>query len=292
MPILVATDFSDDSDRAVADAARFAAVRNTPLTILHSLEDLAHGASWRPAVPREMREEYAGRARDRMQTQFEEGTTAPERPSEVNYHVEFERAAEGITRALEDGDFELVVLGATGKNAVEDLLLGSTPDEIARRSEVPVMVVPGDAASPPYERILAPVDFTDCSENSLRHAASLARENDADLHIVHAYTFASATEAGPYPSSYPSQMIENLEELRAEQFDQLLDAVDLEGITWERREIVGIPNRVIVDAVHDVGAELVVMGTHGRRGFERLFLGSTASKVLRNMPCTVLTVRS
>lgn len=59
----------------------------------------------------------------------------------------------------------------------------------------------------------------------------------------------------------------------------------------ERTVIKGIPHEEIVEFARENGVDLIVMGTHGRRGLDRVFFGDTASRVVRKAPCPVLTVR-
>lgn len=292
MTILAATDFSDDAKSAIGTAASLACERDTSLTLLHCLEPPDGGSIPEPEADREMRAELRENARDRLEALLEEAVPQSTRPNSVDYRVEFAHAAEGICEVLGTDGYELAVLGATGRNRVANFFLGSTPEEVVRRTDVPVTVVPADAAGPPYDQIVAPIDFTTCSEMSLRHAAVLARRHGADLCIVHAYNMPSAAEASPIPSTAPSETFEALRKRRKRHFKELVDQIDLEGVDWSKRRRPGAPHNVIVDAVDELDADLVVMGTHGRRGFERFFLGSTATKVLRLMPCTIRTIRT
>lgn len=104
-----------------------------------------------------------------------------------------------------------------------------------------------------------------------------------------------AMPAQPDPADLPLPNVashEKLDAFRSRQLEDFLADVSFEGLDWDIREREGMPFEVIVESVRDLQADLVVMGTHGRSGLERLFLGSTADKVLRRMPASVLTVRT
>ena len=88
------------------------------------------------------------------------------------------------------------------------------------------------------------------------------------------------------------ERIEEIERQREKQFEEFVGEFDLDDLAVQRHLHVGAPHAAVVEIVREHDADLVVMGTHGRRGFQKFFLGSTASKVLRRMPCAVMTVRT
>jgi nucleotide-binding universal stress UspA family protein len=135
--------------------------------------------------------------------------------------------------------------------------------------------------------ILVPVDFSDAAQPALNYAESLARQTGASLHLIHVLEFPLLRP------DYP-QMPLDLSELRARINRDLgaIQAGQLRGIrsTAEIRE--GLPFQAIVDAATDVGADLIVMATHGRTGLQHILLGSTAERVVRHADCPVLVIRS
>lgn len=292
MSILVTTDFSENSAVALRTAARLARARDVPLTVLYCVEAAADEHRWYPEDPIETPEAYGRGAMERLESFLDEHLPEEKRPDVLEAELELDHAADGIATFLERGDFDLVAMGATGRNRVTNFLLGSTPEEVARRSEVPVLVVPPDADdTSPWKRILAPVDFSECSRTSLDYAIEMAREHDAELHVMHAFFAPAGVEASSIPAMAPPEAREALEEEHAKRFQHLLDETDLQGVDWERHDVFDLPHRAIVETVDSVGADLLVMGTHGRRGMGKLLLGSTANKVLRQMPCSIVTLR-
>jgi len=290
-PILAATDLSENARPALRTASKLAKGRDVPLTVLYCMEWVADLPTWHAAIS-DQQDDYREEGRRELEAEFEEAVPADNQPPTVELEVALEFPEEYISEELARADYGLVAIGATGLNRVANFFLGSVPEEIVRRSAAPVMVVPhDDEPDGPFENIVAPVDFSRCSRKSLAHAAGLARESDASLTVVHADSVAADTQSVPMSAAPEAVPVEEIQEERSEQFEKFLEEAHLEGLDWESRQQVGSPLDVISDTVEDIGADLVVMGTHGRRGLERLFLGSTATKVLRRMPCAVVTVR-
>lgn len=133
------------------------------------------------------------------------------------------------------------------------------------------------------QRILFPTDFSDGAARAFPQAAALAEWHDAELHIVHV-----GGETTDDQESLPVGM-ETLESwLTQPGSDQ---TPSLEAITIVQKEIeAASPAEQLVEYVASREIDLVVMGTHGRRGVRRMLLGSVTEEVVRKAPCPVLTV--
>ncbi len=138
----------------------------------------------------------------------------------------------------------------------------------------------------PFRNILCPVDFDDNSLEALDVAANVARQNDGIVFVLHVVPMMAA----PTGMSAYVEMYKGLEETAR---DKLKDIAHrrLTGLKYELLTDTGSPAAIILRTEKSAGADLVVMATHGRRGFSRFFLGSVAELVLRESICPVLTVR-
>ena len=142
-----------------------------------------------------------------------------------------------------------------------------------------------------FRRILCPIDLSESSGRSLAHAAGLARWYEARLTVLHVVpTFdpvqvRSGDLSDPVRIVYPTPR----EEVIA---DMMRLAIDEAGVAPDATFAAesGDPATTIVDQALAMPADLLVMGTHGHRGFKRLLLGSVTESVLREAPCPVLTV--
>jgi len=137
--------------------------------------------------------------------------------------------------------------------------------------------------------ILVPTDFSEHADRALAYAVNLAAQLDATIHLVHVITL-SVTGLPELGVEYDVMMMEAARKRAQEALDartgQYRDRVSLAPTRIE----VGDAREVIDLVAARIDADLIVMGTHGRRGFRRLVLGSVAESVVRSAPCPVLTV--
>jgi nucleotide-binding universal stress UspA family protein len=141
-------------------------------------------------------------------------------------------------------------------------------------------------------KILYPTDFSPCASHALPHALDLAERHRAELHLLHAIVLH---EGDPANAAHQLPNIEELYRTLEEQTEAQLRAISDEysGGALEIKHAL-VRSISAAGATLDYAAEsdidLVVMGTHGRRGLKRLLLGSVAEEVVRLAPCPVLTV--
>src|SRR5262249_33507746 len=139
----------------------------------------------------------------------------------------------------------------------------------------------------PYRRILCPVDFDDNSMCALETAASMAREHDGTVFVLHVVPMLIPPTGMPiYVDLYKGQ------EQTAKEKLQEITRRRLSAIKYDLITRLGEPAQQILGCQRKVDADVLIMATHGRRGFSRFFLGSVAEMVLREAPCPVLTVKS
>ncbi len=142
-----------------------------------------------------------------------------------------------------------------------------------------------------FKKILCPIDFSPGSDRAMRVAVRLAERSSAELVIAHAFHIPPLVFAGEAP--FPADMIERMQEDAQRSLAAAAkEATRLGAQRLTSRLLTGLPWDQIVEAVRsDATVDLVVMGTQGRTGLSRVFLGSVAEKVVRLAPCSVLTVR-
>ena len=133
--------------------------------------------------------------------------------------------------------------------------------------------------------ILHPTDFSDLSKNAFRVACSLARDHRARLVVLHVISDLAAKEV-VWDIIEPLQKYHDRLEQKLHEF-----ATPDPQIPLEFRLEQGNPTRQIVQVARELPADMIVMGSHGRTGINRLLLGSVAEDVQRKAPCGVLTIK-
>lgn len=295
--ILLATDFSPCASRAFDYALRFATACSAHVDLLHAVE-----------FPPGLDPEYAINAvyLERLRLEVDRQLDALVRQaagqgitSEGSQVVGL--AGQAIVKKAKEADVDLVVVGTHGRTGLAHLLLGSTAERVIRTSPCPVLAVRGpyeeqadDSVAPSgaqirINAILAPVDFSDCSLEASEYAAAVTRQFHAALTVLH--VLEPVSFGLDFTLSHGDKIRENKGRCQAK-VDELAETLRGEGIKAEPALRGGLPADSIVSAAAESGADLIVMGTHGRRGLAHFASGSVAEAVLRRSPCPVLTVKS
>jgi nucleotide-binding universal stress UspA family protein len=136
-----------------------------------------------------------------------------------------------------------------------------------------------------YDQILLPTDGSDAAEAAVDHATRLARAFDAPTHVL------SVVEPIPAAETDAALVQERLREGADRAIDRAVDRLDAAGVETERSVRDGSAHRAILREADAVGADLIVMGTHGRTGVGRVLLGSVTERVVRRADAPVLSVR-
>jgi nucleotide-binding universal stress UspA family protein len=273
--VLAATDLSGESTWAVVRAARLRFAPGGALTILHVL---------RP-------EDDAQVEASARRTLEEIGRAGAERGPRVTSAVARGHPATEILRRARAERAELVVLGRHGEGLVRRVL-GSTTAQVVRHGEAPALVV-ATGPEAPYRRLLAASDRSDAAGRALGLAVRLLNPGTRAAAAVH------VGEPGLTRSSALAG-VDGLAFRRAEEGREAESRSALErwlaeqggaGIAWDLVFRRGAPAEEILGEAERQGADLVALGTHGRTGLARAFLGSVAEAVLRRAPCDVLLAR-
>ena len=142
-------------------------------------------------------------------------------------------------------------------------------------------------------QILFPTDFSRCAEEAFEHALLWAREFGAKLHLVHARVHGDDDVDDPvhhFPD--PEELKQRLADTSRVELKRLKESRPVGDVDIEIAQPRGIaPAPVILEYAADQDIDVIVLGTHGRRGLRHLVLGSVATEVVRRSPCPVITVR-
>ena len=144
------------------------------------------------------------------------------------------------------------------------------------------------------KRMLVPVDFSTASRNALSLALDLAREIGAEVHVMHVleHPLYMVPDLTVTVSGSPSEAyVAYARKQAAHLMQELLASFKETGVRVTHEIVPGEPERKILSSAGEGSFDLIVMGTHGKKGLKHLLLGSVAEWVVRNAPCPVLTTR-
>ena len=138
-----------------------------------------------------------------------------------------------------------------------------------------------------YRIIVIATDFSEASLLAMETGFTLAQDSEAEVHLLHVLN----PPVGMDPMGTVTPSIPDLEEAAKSQLENLVPENTPEGVIIHPVLLRGSPPKAIATFARKKAADLIVVGTHGRTGLGRLFMGSTAEALLRQAPCHVMVVK-
>ena len=289
--ILVPTDFSATSDEALAFAKTLAGRFGASLHLVHAFEDpftaAAFAAEAYSTVPLSLRDDLLREAQQRLAERLPED-------QKVLFNGTTEIVTGTPTRTIVDYaatlGADLIVMGTHGRSGMAHLLLGSVAERVVRLAAAPVLTIRQPAG--PVKRVLVPTDFSATADAALDYASLVAERFGASIQLLHVLDDPFVSEgltAEAYISEAPvlrSALLRDAQSRLAHR-----SAAQKGGIPIEGEVLFGYGAKTIAEYSRTRGADIIVMGTHGRTGIAHAMLGSVAERLVRIAPCPVLTVR-
>ena len=291
--IVVATDFSDFSGRAVQRAARIAQQHGAELHLLHVVRPLDLYPSLTLAPDRLGQDPLSQQdqiLKEAEHTRLDE--LASELASQFGIRTQsatrLGRAHTEIAAYAQDVSADLLVAGSRGENTLMDLFLGSTASRLLRLASCPVLIV-RNPSDEPYRQVLAAVDFSPVSASVVTHALDLARGAPVEtLHVLGSEVEERLRKA-KFVDVDITDWLARLSEQADKQLEALLSGIE-KGKTTDRMIMPGSPPAVICQRVEAGHADLVVLGRHGQGGMQEWLLGSVSKDVAQAAACDVLVI--
>lgn len=293
--ILFATDFSRWAQRAEDYACALASSWKASLTVL-SVAEFPPGLNPDYIVNQQYLADLLKHASSQL---VDLKGRAERRGIAVTTRIATGIPSEEVISAARGEDSDLIVVGTRGKTGLAHILLGSTAERVIRGAPCPVLAVRTESAdieevralSRPVtlERILVPVDFSDCSLDALEYAVVMAQQAKASIILLH------VLEPVSYGLDFTLSHIRTREQVReswTKRLKELTSSHLHSHVAMEFQLRGGLPADSILDSAQTLPCDLIVMGTHGRRGISHTISGSVAEAVLRKSHCPVIAVRS
>lgn len=144
----------------------------------------------------------------------------------------------------------------------------------------------------PFSSILVPTDFEPAASEAFDLALGLATTFGASVQLLHVVDDRGMLMAASEGLVEYDQIVAGMEESAKDKLAEMASAASARGIEVETEVRIGSPGPKMLAAIDEHEPSLVVMGTHGRSGLRRLFLGSVAESIVRQAHCPVLTVKA
>ncbi|HEX7517713.1 MAG TPA: universal stress protein [Chthoniobacterales bacterium] len=301
--MLVAVDFSDESFRALDFALPLAKRFSASVQLVYVYEGKPQFSSMvntpelfsDPAIELFSDREIAGRLKDQVQRRF-----SIDLPRQ-DCHFRTGRPSTEICAAAHKLNADLIVIATHGRTGLKHLTLGSTAEKTVRHAPCPVLVVREATRGPiktaaegiVLEKILVPVDFSECAREGAKYASVFATRVGADLLLMHVayprnYTASDVTIV---PPEWP-QLVETARLLAEDNLEKIVNFLPLVGISAETEVALGTPIDKLVEGTARPDVDMVIISTHGYTGLRHVLLGSTAEQLVRLARCPVLVVPS
>jgi nucleotide-binding universal stress UspA family protein len=142
-----------------------------------------------------------------------------------------------------------------------------------------------------FHRIVVPTDFSDCSQEAWELAKRVAAAPGSELVLAHVLTEVPLYGEGILNIETSRKVREGARKWAESALEDWVSKARAEGLSARAVVRTGVPHQEIVALAQDERADLIVIGTHGRGGINRVLLGSVTDRVVRLAPCPVLTVR-
>lgn len=280
--ILLTTDFSKSSEQAMHMAIRLAKIFDSEISTLHVIPSMEVSKLNQEIIENGVSLELK-KINDKISSQ---GISVNEIDAQKG--IPFIH----IIQEADRNNANVILMGCGDKNTskgVSDGYLGVTTEKVLHKGSKPVMVVKPDRKTS-FENILCPVDFSKPAERALKNAIHLARKTDAKLHILHV-----APSTIPFYLNFlgksEDEQIANINKHK-NQLDKFLEQFDFHDVIYEKIVKQGKAHEIIIETATHLDMDLIVMGTAGESNNIKILMGTNTEKVLRDLPCSIITVKS
>ncbi len=287
--ILVPVDLSDITEAVVDSSVLFSRIFNCKVYLFFVIEHLS------PLIyvknlellmePDE--EEILKLAEEKLREEVSDSLNKynkklQERGVDSEVIIETGDVVDSILDFSEEENIDLIIVGSHKKGLIDKLLLGTVSEKIISKARKSVLVIKGKPIVS-IERILCGYDFLPNSKEALEIAKELAKKTGASIRIVH----GDADEPFAHFKGIYTKVLERKKSILEEVKKNLSD----EGINSDYTILRETPDRAILDTIEDYKPDIVILGKRKTSAVKRIFIGTTASKVIKDSPVPVMIVR-
>lgn len=292
--ILFATDFSPSSAPAFRYAVEWADIVKAKLTVVHVVS-LQPGLDIDVGIAQSYLDEQRNVAQNHLDQLLSE---ARQHVSQASIEMRTGLPSAQICDVAREHKADLIIMGTHGWTGFNRVVFGSVAERVIQRAPCPVLSIPDRSPDETADRhsisrqprhVVLPIDFSDCSMEAYEYAVQVAKWFDTS------FTLLCAIEPPSYSLDFtlthPLQDKSHREKIET-RLQELTALLANKGLTIQY-ELVEKPSvEAILEASSAQKADLLIMGTHARKGLSRMLLGSTTAQVLQHSSCPILTVKS
>lgn len=270
--ILVPTDFSENAINATKAAADIARKTNAEIILLHIIE-----------LPQEAMDaikpgyeipEIIFFKQFAEQKLTEASLSADLQGLTVSQVLRLGRTLNHVTEIAESNDVDIIIMGSHGASGYKEMFIGSNAEKVVRNSEIPVLVIKNNASELKYEKVIFATDFLVENKDALAKAISILKTFNIKPHFLMVNTLNNFK---------PTHVAEDI----AKKFFQEYNITDYDFTIYNDLDI----EKGIMNFSEKIDADLISMGTHGRKGFSRFLNGSISEDIVNHSKKSILTFK-
>ncbi|WP_372774770.1 universal stress protein [Mangrovibacterium sp.] len=276
--ILLATNFDQSSESLLENGITLSKTFNSQIILVHVLPENVENEKVRLLLEEGAEKHLADMGKKMAEEGVKIGKT----------HLLFGNPYDRITLLADELNANVILIGSgeISKNDVSQL--GTTANKIIRKSNKPVWVVK-QGKSLDIKKIICPIDFSAESKRALKNTITLARRFNSKLII---FSVCEAYQADSLRNkAYFDKENERERLVRVSKLNLFLTDFNLTKLSYDIEVVVGHPATEILNAISRHSIDLLVMGTTGKSGLDRLMMGSVTEKVVGKVPCSFVTLK-
>ncbi len=275
--ILVAIDFTESSESVLKNSINIAKTFNSKITLIHILPDDINDKKVSLLVEKAVTAKLKEANDSIVNEGLETGASI----------LEFGNYCDKVVSASNKISANLIIVGSGNSRKNDTFQLGSNAEKIIRKSNKPVFVVK-NGQTLTIKNIICPVDFSKESSRALQSAIIISRIVDAKLIILNVYPL--------FKQNFTKLDVDQINKLRhlehKKEFISFLKKFNLIDLNYEKHIVGGKPSVEILKCIKKNKSDLLIMGTTGRSGISKILMGSVTEKVIREVPCSFITVKN
>lgn len=277
--ILVATDFSKSSDRAIQASVLLAKKFKSRIALVHVASEENVSEKTKTLIEQSIHNKLV----ELKEQIFKEGVSVSD------ILIESGVAFEKIIQVAQAQNVNVIVAGSGSKDKNDNFKLGTTVEKLMRKNQIPLWVVKNEDVKP-ISKITCPVDFSDASRRALLNAITFAEKFNAELSVLH--VFVPIVSTSVRISLDIEEENKNLKNEKEKEFDRFLNEIDFKSVKFTKNLLMGMPDVEIFKAIKQQNTDLLLMGTTGKNSLSKLLMGSITEKVTRELPCSFITTKA